>query len=73
MEGLNSRIIKNILLILPNIEQQDLLLNKISKFIFNFDELLLKSNKKINFLKEYRQSLISSAVTGKVRITGDMI
>jgi len=28
---------------------------------------------KIEILKEYRQSLISSVVTGKVRITEDMI
>ena len=29
--------------------------------------------KKIDLLKEYRQSLISSIVTGKVRVTEDMI
>jgi type I restriction enzyme, S subunit len=35
--------------------------------------LVQKNLVKINLLKEYRQSLISSAVTGKVRISEDMI
>ena len=32
-----------------------------------------KEAKRIVLLKEYRQSLISSVVTGKVRVTEDMI
>ena len=37
------------------------------------DQLCLKLERKIQLLKEYRQSLISSVVTGKVRVTEDMI
>ena len=35
--------------------------------------LINRNSNKINLLKEYRQSLISSVVTGKVRVTEDMI
>jgi type I restriction enzyme, S subunit len=50
---------------------------KISTFIqtsnSRFSDLIEKQIKRIELLKEYRQSLISSAVTGKIRITEDMI
>jgi type I restriction enzyme S subunit len=51
--------------------------NEISEFLgdqINKIELLQKFElKKISHLNEYRQSLISSVVTGKVRVTEDMI
>lgn len=37
------------------------------------DSLIEKEAKCIELLKEYRQSLISNVVTGKVRITEEMI
>ena len=37
------------------------------------DKLIKQEIKRIDLLKEYRQSLISSAVTGKIRITKEMI
>ena len=46
------------------------LLRKETKSI---DELIEKEQRRISLLKEYRQSIISSAVTGKVRISEDMI
>jgi len=60
-------------IIIPPIEEQ-------KRISMHLDEILSKSNvlknlelKKINLLSEYRQSLISSVVTGKIRITEDMI
>ena len=35
--------------------------------------LIKKETQRINLLKEYRQSLISNVVTGKIRVTEDMI
>ena len=65
--------LKNIEVYLPSIDIQKKIVNnlekKLSKLIklrsYHFDKFLL--------LKEYRQSLISSAVTGKIRITENMI
>lgn len=37
------------------------------------DQLTEKNNSQIKYIREYRQSLISSAVTGKIRITEEMI
>ena len=36
------------------------------------DKIVEKETKRINLIKEYRQSLISNVVTGKMRITEDM-
>lgn len=52
-------------------------LTKISTFIqtsnSRFSDLIEKQIKRIELLREYRQSLISSAVTGKVHVTENML
>ena len=45
----------------------------ISEKLKRNDLLLIKEKKKIDLLIEYRQSLISTMVTGKVRVSEDMI
>lgn len=44
----------------------------LSKKISLFDKLIKKENNKLILLKEYRQSLISSVVTGKMRVMENM-
>jgi type I restriction enzyme S subunit len=58
---------------LPNIEEQEEICQYIKKMVNVMDLSLKKLLKKINLLNEYRQSIISSVVTGKVRVTEDMI
>ena len=53
-----------------DLEQIQINLIKFTKLMNN---LIDKNKQRINLLKEYRQSLISSVVTGKIRITEDMI
>jgi len=57
----------------PPINEQIEICNKLDKKIDLINTLTKKSKEKISLLKEYQQSLISSAVTGKIRITEDMI
>ena len=45
----------------------------LSREIDLFDKLIKKENDRIILLKEYRQSLISSVVTGKVRVMENML
>tara|TARA_B100000282_G_scaffold103239_1_gene72965 strand:+ start:1877 stop:3169 length:1293 start_codon:yes stop_codon:yes gene_type:complete len=51
--------------------------NRINEFLKketkSIDELIDSEQRRTSLLKEYRQSLISSVVTGKVRVTEDMI
>ncbi len=68
-EGLTIEGIRNFFLAFPeNVEQQQIVtyLNAETQKI---DSLMSLEQKKINLLKEYRQALISEAVTGKIKVT----
>lgn len=73
MEGLNSSIVKQLTLMTPPISEQQQIIEHLDNQTRLFDKTVSMEEKRIEFLKEYRQSLISSAVTGKVRVTEDMI
>ena len=71
--GLGKPSIKNLLVpVIPTQEQIQIVkkIRKLSFSINNTHSLLLK---KIRTLKEHRKSLIFSFITGKVRVTKDMI
>jgi len=57
----------------PTLDEQLLIVNKIRSILINHDEIIRVENTRIKLLREYRQSLISSVVTGKVRVTEDMV
>ena len=64
---------KNINIPIPSIEEQKLISRYLDQKTEQIDRLVEKIQKKIERLEEYRQSLISSVVTGKIRITEDML
>ena len=55
-----------------DVEQEELLV-KVEPLLKDIDVIIKKEYSRISLIKEYRQSLISSVVTGKVRVTEDMI
>jgi type I restriction enzyme S subunit len=57
----------------PTLDEQSLIANGIRSTLSNHDRIIQVENTRIKLLKEYRQSLISSVVTGKVRVTEDMV
>ena len=72
-EGINFENLGNFIIPLPEMDEQKKIGNHISKFNHKEFLLLKKFESKISLLQEYRHSLISSVVTGKIRITEDMI
>ena len=73
IQNVNGEKYSNLNLPLPpnrEIKEINYLLN--NKFII-FNKLIKKLQKKLDLIREYRQSLITSVVTGKIRITEDMI
>ena len=56
----------------PKEELKDLLI-KLKRNLDNLEKIIEKEKIRSSLLKEYRQSLISSVVTGKIRITEEMI
>ena len=58
---------------LPPLDEQEIIVKQIDKEIRRIKSIREKLIAKIELIKEYRQSLISSVVTGKIRITEDII
>ena len=69
-EGLSSQNIKNFILPYYKLEEQVRIVEFIDEKIKHIDNLINKETKRIKLLKEYRQSLMSEVLTGKVDIRG---
>ena len=73
VDSVRLPLIQNFPIIIPPIQIQKNILEVIETYSFNVDELITKLKRKTELLKEYRQSQISSVVTGKIRITEDKL
>jgi len=71
--GLGKGSIENLFLPTPPKSEQIRISDRIAQISSETGEISRKHIWKISLLKEYRKSLISSAVNGKIRITEDMI
>lgn len=65
---LNMTTIKNVSFYIPDLLEQTQILDYLDKKVVEFDELINLVNIQILKLKEYRQSLISEAVTGMIMV-----
>lgn len=68
MEGLNSGIIKDLLLCIPQKIEQTKIIQFVNRKVTKMDKTIQKIEEKIKFLEEYKKSLIHHAVTGKIDI-----
>jgi len=67
-EGLTIEGIRDFQITLPPISEQEQIVEYLDKQTEEIDTLIQLEQKKIKTLKEYRQSLISEVVTGKIRV-----
>jgi type I restriction enzyme S subunit len=67
-EGLTIEGIRDFQITLPPISEQEQIVKYLDKQTEEIDTLIQLEQKKIETLKEYRQSLISEVVTGKIRV-----
>lgn len=65
--------VDNFVLPCPPIEEQREISKFLTKKVDVIDQLIDRHHQKKDHLIEYRQSLISSVVTGKIRVTEDML
>ncbi len=56
-------------MVLPPFEEQNKIIEYLDSKTKEIDDLVQLEQKKIDLLKEYRQSLISEVVTGKIKVT----
>ena len=73
MTTISQDPIKECWVICPPLPEQEIIVKELEKSLLKITRLSDTLNKKILLLREYRQSLISSAVTGKIRVTEDMV
>jgi type I restriction enzyme S subunit len=66
-------VIGNLRVVVPPLDEQMNLISKLKPIVLKFDDLTKHEFRRIELLKEYRQSLISNVVTGKVRVTEAML
>ncbi len=66
MQGLNSSIVKNLQLLIPTISEQNEILEILNIALAKIDNIIANIQISITKLKEYRSTLISAAVTGKI-------
>jgi type I restriction enzyme S subunit len=72
-EGLNFQQVGNIELILPpTIHEQMIITSKLNIETSRIDSIIVKINRSIELLKEYRTALISASVTGKIDVRGEV-
>jgi type I restriction enzyme S subunit len=60
--------LENIEVIVPPIKEQEQIVEHIESNTKEIDELVSMEQNKIDLLKEYRQSLISEVITGKIDV-----
>jgi type I restriction enzyme S subunit len=67
-EGLNFQAIKNFFIPLPTLEEQIMIVDNIETESTKIDRAIAIQQQQIDKLKEYKATLINSAVTGKIRV-----
>lgn len=71
--AINASELVELKIVLPSISEQESIVEVLQSEINKYDSYLESEQSRLKLLSEYRQSLISSVVTGKVRVTVDMI
>jgi type I restriction enzyme, S subunit len=71
--GLSKSIIENLFVDLPPIPEQQLIADYLDEQTQKIDTTIEKETQRIELLKEYRQSLISEVVTGKIDVRDEVV
>ena len=70
--SLSQELLKRLLVLLPSPDEQKEIADFLDYKTQQIDELIVAEQRKIELLKEYRQSLISEAVTGKIDVRNEV-
>ncbi len=67
-----TKFVENFPIPVPSIQEQAKIADYLDRKILQIDELISEEQRSIELLKEYRQSLISDAVTGKIDVRNEV-
>jgi len=71
--SINSDKLVGVKILIPPIKEQQQIVDYLDREISKIDKLIDNESRRIDLLKEYRQSLISDVVTGKVDVRDEVI
>lgn len=60
--------LKNVIITIPPVLEQKKIIAYIDQYIKKLDSIIKKANKRIEYLQELRQSVITEAITGKIKV-----
>lgn len=60
--------LKNFGVAFPSIQEQQSIVSHIEKKVTKIDSRITKANRRIELLEELKQSIITEAVTGKIKV-----
>ena len=66
--SLSQQVLGQLPILIPTIDEQQQIVDYLDKYTKEIDDLVQMEQKKIELLKEYRQSLISEVITGKIKV-----
>lgn len=66
--SLSQDLLKNLPVVLPPLDEQEKIANYLDKEIEIYNLEIMKEEKEIELIKEYKESLIAEAVMGKIKI-----
>ena len=67
--SLSQQVLGQVPVLIPTLKEQLQIIEHLDSKTKEIDDLVQLEKKKIDLLKEYRQSLISEVVTGKIKVT----
>ena len=67
--SLSQQVLGEVPVLIPSISEQQQIVSYLDKQTQKIDSTIEKETQRIELLKEYRQSLISEVVTGKIDVT----
>ena len=68
-----SSFVQNFPTAIPGIVEQEKIVSKVNELFSQIDVVMVSTVNQIEKLKEYKTTLINSAVTGKIKITSEMV
>lgn len=68
VDSVRLPVLQDFRVVYPNLQEQIKIISKLKQDITKIDEVCLRSEKEIELLKEYRLSLITEVVTGKIKV-----
>lgn len=71
--AINTTELANLYIVVPDTNEQTLITNFLDQKTAQIDAAIAIKEQQIEKLKEYKTTLINSAVTGKIKITADML